>query len=107
MNSLYLLKRDNLYRNIIIDTKWKVLKELKPDDSDLKQMFVYNLHYNSDLSILLYPKVMFNNQDKKEFWLLNSNNNKHYCQISFIDLFLQNGNFKKNIEEELFKTLIK
>ena len=102
------LKENDKKQNIIIDTKWKVLKELEPDDSDLKQMFVYNLHYNSDLSILLYPKVHFDNQDKKPYHLANSiNNNNHYCQIGFVDLFSSDGNIKQNIEIDIFDTFFK
>lgn len=42
---------------IIVDTKWKVLDELVPGDEDLKQIFVYNLFWNCDKSILLYPSL--------------------------------------------------
>ncbi len=40
---------------IIVDTKWKLLKNRTPDDEDLKQMFVYNLYWKCNKSILLYP----------------------------------------------------
>ncbi|MEP6728581.1 MAG: restriction endonuclease [Bacteroidota bacterium] len=40
---------------IIIDTKWKIVEDLKPSDEDLKQMFVYNLFWTCERSILLYP----------------------------------------------------
>lgn len=40
---------------IIIDTKWKMIDTLIPADDDLKQMFTYNLFWNCDKSILLYP----------------------------------------------------
>jgi 5-methylcytosine-specific restriction enzyme subunit McrC len=40
---------------IIIDTKWKILDNLIPADDDLKQMFTYNLFWNCEKSILLYP----------------------------------------------------
>lgn len=33
------------------------MNELTPDDGDLKQMSVYNLFWNCDRSILLYPAV--------------------------------------------------
>ena len=54
-------------KKFVIDTKWKVLKDNKPSDSDLKQIFVYNLHYNTDLSILLYPKTSIDSAEKKPF----------------------------------------
>lgn len=44
-------------RTIILDTKWKMMDDLTPDDNDLKQMFVYNLFWNCERSILLYPAV--------------------------------------------------
>ena len=41
----------------IIDTKWKVLdvRNPKPSDDDLKQMYAYNLYWNANISMLLYP----------------------------------------------------
>jgi 5-methylcytosine-specific restriction enzyme subunit McrC len=44
-------------KTIILDTKWKVMIDPRPDDDDLKQMFVYNLFWNCEKSILLYPSV--------------------------------------------------
>jgi 5-methylcytosine-specific restriction enzyme subunit McrC len=40
---------------VIFDTKWKVPKDSKPSDADLKQIFVYNHYYESPISYLLYP----------------------------------------------------
>ena len=40
---------------IIVDTKWKLLKNRTPDEADLKQMFVYNLYWACNKSVLLYP----------------------------------------------------
>lgn len=39
----------------IIDTKWKIKEYPEPDDDDLKQMYVYNMYWKSEKSILLYP----------------------------------------------------
>jgi len=39
----------------IIDTKWKVKEQAEPDDDDLKQMYVYNMYWQSEKSMLLYP----------------------------------------------------
>ena len=35
-------------KTTIIDTKWKMINDLVPDDNDLKQMFVYNLYWDCD-----------------------------------------------------------
>lgn len=49
------MKKDK--STIIIDTKWKTLDDLIPADDDLKQMFVYNLFWECEKSILLYPSL--------------------------------------------------
>jgi 5-methylcytosine-specific restriction enzyme subunit McrC len=40
---------------IVVDTKWKRPERGKPDDGDLKQLFVYNLFWKSQMSYLVYP----------------------------------------------------
>lgn len=35
---------------IVIDTKWKLIRDGRPSDADLKQMFVYNLYWKTDRS---------------------------------------------------------
>lgn len=40
---------------IVIDTKWKQIEGNKPSTNDLRQMYVYNDHWASKFSILLYP----------------------------------------------------
>ncbi|MCK5835577.1 MAG: restriction endonuclease [Lentisphaeria bacterium] len=47
---------------MVIDAKWKIPKESKPDDNDLKQMFVYNLMWKSKEAWLVYPKINENQQ---------------------------------------------
>lgn len=42
-------------QKVVIDTKWKLLREGRPKDADLKQMFVYNMYWKTSKSILLYP----------------------------------------------------
>ncbi|HLS11116.1 MAG TPA: hypothetical protein VK050_03045 [Flavobacteriaceae bacterium] len=41
--------------DFVIDTKWKMVNPKSPGDDDLKQMYVYNMYWNVDLSMLLYP----------------------------------------------------
>ncbi|QAA80871.1 restriction endonuclease [Aequorivita sp. H23M31] len=42
-------------KDYVIDTKWKMIDPKFPCDNDLKQMYVYNMYWNVDLSMLLYP----------------------------------------------------
>jgi 5-methylcytosine-specific restriction enzyme subunit McrC len=55
---------NSIGQTIIIDTKWKIINTYKPSDDDLKQMFAYNLFWDAEKSMLLYPKV---NQDDSVF----------------------------------------
>jgi 5-methylcytosine-specific restriction enzyme subunit McrC len=76
--------------NYVIDTKWKVLKENKPSDDDLKQMYTYNLHFASKHSLLVYPFVNDIKNRKGEYHLkhhFDSKEEAHYCQIVFVDIF--------------------
>ncbi|MBT4969317.1 MAG: restriction endonuclease, partial [Bacteroidetes bacterium] len=90
--------------SFIIDTKWKILKDTKPSDDDLKQMLVYNVYYDSSLSILLYPKTTIESDVKKPF--------KHpylsdkYCQIAFIDLFNNDGKLEKELGMRVYSELL-
>jgi len=91
-------------RNIVIDTKWKILKDSKPSDPDLKQMFVYNLYYDSDLSILLYPKTSLETIDKKPF-RHELFQDKH-CQVAFVDLFDEENKLRKDLGPLLYHQLV-
>jgi 5-methylcytosine-specific restriction enzyme subunit McrC len=91
--------------NFVIDTKWKVLKECNPSDNDLKQAFTYNLHYKSNLCILLHPKTTFETAGKKPykkdvFKTLS-------CQVAFIDLFKPDGSPDKKLGYRLYEDLLK
>lgn len=90
---------------LVIDTKWKVLKDNKPSDSDLKQMFVYNLHYNTNLSILLYPKTSIDSADKKPF--KNEKFKELNCQVAFTNLFNDNGKLEKELGLKIYNELLK
>ena len=45
-------------RSVVVDTKWKLVDDLKPSDPDLKQMYVYNRFWKTGRSVLLYPGSM-------------------------------------------------
>jgi 5-methylcytosine-specific restriction enzyme subunit McrC len=64
---------------IIIDTKWKLPKDERPSDEDLKQMFAYNNRFNSKHSILLYP-------GKKNSYSGSFYDSHGVCELLFLDV---------------------
>lgn len=44
-------------RRVVFDTKWKIPRDGRPDDSDLKQLFAYNHLFLATQTYLLYPGV--------------------------------------------------
>ncbi len=44
-------------KNVVVDTKWKVLLQARPSAEDLHQIYVYNQLFGAQRGILLYPKV--------------------------------------------------
>lgn len=92
-------------KRFIIDTKWKIPKTGKPEASDLKQMYAYNLHFGSNHSILLYPEFRGLNSVRKKFYEsvgVNNNYKNHCCQTYFIKLFDDNG---KVLDDDVYNLL--
>jgi len=67
----------------VIDTKWKIIEANNPSDDDLKQMFVYNLHWKAEKTLLLYPKT---NQIDSEFGTFHYGNLGKKCKLGFVDI---------------------
>ncbi len=87
----------------VIDTKWKIVDSMRPSDNDLKQMFVYNLHWNAKKTLLLYPKI---NQTDSEFGVFHYNNLGNKCKLGFLDI--TNGGKIRNskiLVNEIFEKL--
>ncbi|MCQ4035838.1 McrC family protein [Kaistella montana] len=67
----------------VIDTKWKIVKANNPADDDLKQMFVYNLHWKAEKTLLLYPKT---NQADSDFGTFHFDDLGKKCKLGFVDI---------------------
>lgn len=67
----------------VIDTKWKIIEANNPSDDDLKQMFVYNLHWKAEKTLLLYPKT---NQIDSNFGTFHYDNLGKKCKLGFVDI---------------------
>lgn len=101
------ISKDN-GEQFIIDTKWKILKDTsKPDDADLKQMFVYNLHWKSSKSMLLYPQINQEDSSFGNYHYKHLENLPNQCKIGFISI-LGKGKIKqgKDLSDEIFWKLI-
>lgn len=70
----------------VIDTKWKIRDANDPDDNDLKQMFVYNLYWKADKSLLLYPKIDQSDSDFGEYLFQSQAQNENLCKLGFVHL---------------------
>ncbi len=93
-------------KRIILDTKWKVLQSPNPSDSDLKQMFTYNIHFNSEKSILIYPYTSLSSTRPINFRPSIGLDKKHYCQLFFLDLFDLEGNIKKDFANTFLEEIL-
>lgn len=89
----------------VIDTKWKIVDSQNPSDDDLKQMFTYNLHWEAEKSMLLYPKV---NQEDSKFGVYHYNGLMKKCKLGFVDV-LDNKSLKRgeNIAIEILSKIEK
>ena len=89
---------------VVIDTKWKITETNNPSDNDLKQMFVYNLHWKAEKSILLYPKT---NQTDSPFGIFHYNDYGKKCKLGFIDITdqktIKRGSF---VSTEIFEKIV-
>ncbi len=93
-------------KNVIVDTKWKIIDDLRPADEDLKQMFVYNLYWKADEAVLLYPGT----KDTVTGSFIDFGNDTstfmNHCRLSFLSVLDEEmklagtapyGEFLKNI----------
>lgn len=90
-----IIKKDN-NTQVIIDTKWKQIEANKPSTNDLRQMYVYNDHWNSKISILLYP-----GSHQTKIYHQKFSFPEHSCGILKMNVLDDNGNLDQRIGERL------
>ncbi len=99
--------KDGEHKRVIVDTKWKVPANAKPNDADLKQMFVYNLQFDAASSVLLYPEV--------EGCAISGNayavterlpNWPHTCSMQYANFFTDKGAVRTAAGKELLGSLL-
>lgn len=82
---------NGIEKRYIIDTKWKILDSGKPSDEDLKQMFVYNLYWEAEQSILLYPKTLQQSSITGDYAKLQQIPGTNRCTIGFVEVIRNNA----------------
>ncbi|MBT7826138.1 MAG: hypothetical protein HN600_06045 [Bacteroidetes bacterium] len=79
----------------VLDTKWKIINDKGPSDSDLHQMFVYNHHVSANRSMLLYPDIgnhVVIIKGSYNLPIYNEDGNiktEHHCQLGFVKPFIE------------------
>jgi len=88
----------------VIDTKWKIVEANNPSDDDLKQMFVYNLHWKAEKTLLLYPKI---NQTDSDFGKFHYDNLGKKCKLGFVNIIENNYTMMKGnlLANQIFEKL--
>lgn len=99
--------QEGQHKRIIVDTKWKVPPNGKPNDADLKQMYVYNVQFDAQESVLLFPATSrsqltvgrYAESTRLPAW-------PHDCHMKHADLFNDLGTLRLTAGKELITQLI-
>jgi len=91
----------------VIDTKWKIIDAYNPSDNDLKQMFTYNLHWDAEKSMLLYPKINQEDSDFGHYKFKHLEGKMNQCKLGFVNV-LYNFNIRDSSEiaKEIFEKIL-
>jgi len=90
----------------VLDTKWKTPRDGRPDDSDLKQMYAYNLQFGASHSYLLYPQTGEDTDIEGSFTPPSNHPDlKHHCGMWYVDL-LKDGKLRRDLGPSLFTKLL-
>ena len=87
----------------VIDTKWKIVDANNPSDEDLKQMFAYNLYWNTGKSILLYPGSEALEEKFGNFHKGRPDGNQ--CKVGFINVLNEDGKLDRGIGRRILEKL--
>lgn len=86
---------------LVLDTKWKRIQGNKPSTNDLRQMYVYNDHWTSKCSILLYPG------EKEKIYYKKFLFPEHSCGILKVNVLNDEQILDKRIGEKILTILEK
>jgi 5-methylcytosine-specific restriction enzyme subunit McrC len=100
-------KQNGVTDTYVIDTKWKVLdvKKPKPSDDDLKQMYAYNLYWNANKSMLLYPSSRPIEERFGNYWKGRGIDELNQCKIGFADILDENLQLNFDVGNQILSKL--
>lgn len=101
------VKRNNPAQTIIIDTKWKLVDDLIPGDEDLKQMYIYNLFWNCEHSILLYPSTEKNSNTGDYMDYRNKEEHHTKCSLLTVNVLDEFCKLDKNFGTSVLKEVVR
>jgi 5-methylcytosine-specific restriction enzyme subunit McrC len=94
---------------VILDTKWKVPKDGLPANDDLKQMYVYNLHFGGRRSVLVYPRADIEQNGTRQPYSRSTglpSGHTHECATYYVDLFDDHQHLRPDIGAKLIERVI-
>jgi len=94
---------------VILDTKWKVPKDGKPADDDLKQMYAYNIHLGGLRSVLVYPMAGVHQVGTDQPYAQSASlptGYRHGCATFYVNLFDSENKLRKDIGSEIIQMII-
>lgn len=94
-----ILIKQNNETQIVIDTKWKQIESNRPTTNDLRQMYVYNDHWESKFSILLYPGTHQTNIFHHKF-----DHPDHFCGILKMNVLDADDKLYQGIGERILRS---
>lgn len=100
---------DQKIKRFIIDTKWKRPYDGNPADEDLKQMYVYNVHFGAFSSVLLYPdcdRQILKADSFNDSVSIKQEHKKHSCSTFYIQMFDEDGKIRNDAGVELLNFLL-
>lgn len=91
----------------VLDTKWKTPRDGRPADSDLKQMYAYNMQFGASRSYLLYPQTGKDTDTEGAFTPPSNHPDlQHDCGMWYVDL-LRDGHLRRNLGDDVLSRLVR